>query len=353
MSRWTEQLAEGRSEKVNAQTVRGAKLITRAPETGLVEMDTTKPDVLGSVESTGLDFQSRLLANPMDHLNRNPKEFAVNCRRLYTEYGRDFVFSVLLLAEDPLHFDAKRSLRVEKNQKQPRQYFGKARPIKIDSNNGSLYTLQIQVVGARVSDLVKDDLTGISLAASVASRDIVRQNAQDGLGGACAGSQIAGITDIHHLAPVLTVADEISAGEKRGILSVVASATGLTPQTIAELAHTHGLEKQVARSVGGIFLAKSTTMNPITQGINGEDTFVVHPNLTDHVVIIPLWDELRGDNAQLGPEQAARAMLASVALGVLATFQEEGVNQIATNIIDASNRGNTVPLQTLREIPRS
>lgn len=353
MSRWTEQLAEGRSATVERQSGKGAHLITEAPNTGLVDMDPTKPDVLGSVERTGIDFQQRLLQNPMDHLNKNPQEFATNCRTLYTEYGAGFEFSVLLLVDDPLHFDARRSLRVEQSQKQARQYFGKARPIKIDRDNRSLYTLQIQVVGARVSDLIKDDLTGVSLAASVASREVVRGKARNGLGGECEGSQIAGMSDMSHLTPVLTVADEISSGENRGILSVVSSATGRTPQTIAELAHTHGLEKKVAGSVGQTLMQKSTTLNPLTESSSGEDTFVVHPHLTDQVIIIPLWDELRGQSEQAGSVQKAEATLASLALGVLATFGVEGVNQISTQIVESSNRGNNVPLRNMRDIHRS
>lgn len=352
-SRWTEQLAQDRSAFAEHQSGKGARLITEAPNTGLVDMDPTKPDVLGSVERTGADFQQRLLQNPMDHLNKSPRDFANNCRTLYTQYGANFEFSVLLLVDDPLHFDARTSLRVEQSQKQARQYFGKARPIRIERDNQALYTLQIQVVGARVSDLIKDDLAGMSLAASVSSRGLVRGRAQAGLAGKCEGSQISGMSDMSHLTPVLTVADEISSGENRGILTLVSSATGKTPQTIAELAHTHGLEKKVAGAVGQTMMQKSTTLNPIAESSTGEDIFVVHPHLTDQVVIIPLWDELSEQGQQREPKQVAEAALASIALGVLATFGVEGVNQISTQIVASSNRGNNVPLTSMREINRS
>lgn len=351
-SRWTEQLAQSRSASAERQSGKGARLITEAANTGLVDIDPTKPDVLGSVQRTGADFQQRLLQNPMDHLNKNPQEFATNCRKLYTQYGANFEFSVLLLVDDPLHFDARRSLRVEQSQKQARQYFGKAKPIRIDRDNQSLYTLQIQVVGARVSDLIKDDLAGMSLAASVSSRELVRGKARSGLGGECEGSQISGMSDMSHLTPVLTVADEISSGENRGILTVVSSATGRTPQTIAELAHTHGLEKKVAGSVGQILMQKSTTLNPLTESSTGEDIFVVHPHLTDQVIIIPLWDELSEQGQQRESKQTAEATLASIALGVLATFGVEGVNQISTQIVESSNRGNNVPLRSMSGIHR-
>jgi|GEM_PF-3078839 len=353
-SRWTEQLAEGRSRNAERQSGRGSQLLHEVKNTQLVDMDQTKPDVVGSVERTGSDFQKRLLENPMDHLNKNPRAFAETCRTLYTQYGANFEFSVLLLLDDPLHYDAKKSLRVEHSQKQARQYFGKARPVRMDKDGLSLYSLQIQVVGARVSDLIKDDLTGRSLAASVASREIVRNRTRSGLGGECEGSQITGIKDLGHLAPVLTVMDEMISGQNRGVLNAVSQASGKKPQTITELAHTHGLDKKIASFVSQKFMSQSTALNPLNESESGEDTFIVHPHLTDPVIIIPMWDELnnpQGEKNNLNANAQDDAILASIALGVLTTFGVEGMDRVTMQII-SSNNGNKVPLQILKEINR-
>ncbi len=354
---WTEQVAEKRAVTAENNSSQGSNLLHEAHNTGLVDMDQTKPDVTKSVVRTGQDFQQRLKENPMAHLNSTPGEFAKTCRQLYTEDENaqpNRRFSVLLLVADPLHFDARRSLRVGSSEKQAQQYFGKARAIRKNlGGNQYIYTLEIQVVGARVSDLLKDNLQGLSLAASVSARDIIQTATTAGLGGACAGVIIKGISDVSHLSTVLTAADELSSGQDRGILQLVTRATGQQPISVAELAHSHGLKKPQAGLLGEQLIKRSTALNPLTESQTAEDTFIVHPQLTQEFVIIPFWDELSpSENKSTPAVDLTDATLASIALGSLATFGVAGMNQITTQVIKPSNKGNHVSVSAMKQLKR-
>lgn len=352
---WTEQVAENKAKSAQIQTAKGAHLLPEAHNTGLVDIDPSAPDVTGSVIRTGSELQRRLKENPMSHVNSSPQEFASFCRSLFTENKNSEAtryFSVLLLAADPLHFDARRSIRVSNSEKQAQQYFGKARPVRKNiGGNNFVYTLEVQVVGARVSDLLKDDLQGISLAASVSTRDVMKVLTTSGLSGVCAGTIIKGISDVSHLGTVLTTADELSSGKDRGILRSVSQATGRLPGTIAELAHSHGIDKPMAGALSSNFLKKSTALNPLTESETGEDTFLVHPQLTQQIVIIPFWDELSPEQEKPVSDDADAAV-ASIALGSLATFGVAGMDQITSRIIEPSNTGSAVPLSSMKQLKR-
>ena len=354
---WTEQVAENRAQSAKNRSLLGSRLLGEAHNTGLVDIDPAKPDVAGSVIRTGQEFQRKLKENPMQHINTTPREFAQTCRELYTEDENGMPnrsFSVLLLVANPLHFDARRSLRVGNSEKQAQQYFGKARPVRKNvGGDNYIYTLEVQVVGAKVSDLLQDTIQGLSLAASVSSREVIQSVATAGLGGACAGAIIRGMSDISHLGTVLTAADEISSGQDRGIVRLVSKATGAQPRTVAELAHSHGVEKPQATQLGKQLITKSTALNPLTVSQTGDDIFLVHPQLTQEVVIIPFWEELRpaGTGTDAVTDTADIA-LASIALGSLATFGVEGMNQIATQVVEPSNKGNAVPLSAMRMLKR-
>lgn len=353
---WTEQIVEERAASANRNTQRGAEFLPQASNTGLVDIDPSKPDVVTAVVRTGQEFQQVLRENPMQHVNTTPKEFATFCRHNYREDAAghpNTTFSVILLVADPLHFNAARSIRVAHSEKQPQQYFGTARVIRYPvRDNQFLYTLQIRVVGARVSDLLKNDLYGLSLAASVSARKIIQHATTEGLAGACAGSVIQGISDITHLGTVLTVADELSSRQDQGILHSITQATGQQPTTIAELAHSHGLQQMQAGTLGSQLVTKSTALNPLSQSEHGADTFVVHPQLTQQVVIIPFWDELSPNRVVETKVDSALAVLASITLGTLATFGEQGVDQIATQFVVPSNTGRSVPLANMRTLQR-
>lgn len=357
MSTWSERLVRRKSQSSEAQTQKGVKNLKHVSGTGLAEISPVQPNIVESVVATGSEFQKRLLNNPMDHLNKNPQEFAQSCQYLYENFGSDFRFSVLLLIDDPLHFDATRSLRVGQSRVQAKQFFGQAKPIKIDVSPGALYSLEIQVIGAQVSELIKDELPGLSLASVVSSRSLVQAETVKNLAGVCSGEMIQDLQDLGHVATVLTVTDEISSQEDRGILSGIKTATRRNPGTVQELAHTHGLKNDSAQALGQQLVSNSTTLNPLKADQNREDVFRVHPMLTDQVVIIPLWDELRRDPVdrnryQPNAQQIEQAATASVAIGVLATFSPRGVEQIANTVIQASNAGVDVPLRFMKGIDR-
>lgn len=342
---WTESKLTHRANRVEQIAQLGSHLLKGVHNTGLVDLDPKKPDVIACVERTGSRFQERLLNNPMDHINRSPQDFVQTCRDLYTqdEQGNPTSsFSVLLLAEDPLHFDASRSLRVGQSTKQPQQFFGEATVVRRKAGEGRfVYTLKIRVIGARVNQLLRDDLQGLSLASAVTSRKTIREVATSNFQAGCSGSNIKGISDFAHLGTVLPTLDELNSGRNSGIVRSVTQATGKQPHTIADLAHIHGLKDQAATGLGKDLVNSSTALNFLQNDPRAEDIFIVDPRLTQQVVIIPFWDELRDFETEQIDESSV--VLASVALGALTTFGESGMDQIAL-AVESSNRGNKVPL---------
>lgn len=352
---WTEKHVEGRAKLVVFEARKGADNLPAIHNTDLLKMDSSDegetPDPLASVESTGLSFQERIKATSMDHLNKNPKHFQSILRGLYREdeTGTPTTkFKVILLATDPLKFKPSVDLRAENAPKQHQQFLGEATVVKKTRVKGStveaIYTLRIQIIGAQVSELLKNDIQGLSLATAVASRETVFQKTVDGLTGGCTGSTVKNVGDINHVATVLTAADEISSGTDRGILRSVQGTSRSAIRTVSDLAHQHNLDSGGATNVGATVLRESTALNPLTSATRSEDVFIVNPNLTQPVAIIPLNPEVAHD--------AEQAVLASVALGVLRTFGTKGTEELA-QVVKKSNDDDQVAIHQLRVVRRN
>lgn len=298
----------------------------------LYDTEKLPSDPMDEVSKLALSFQDSLRNNPMQHINRNPRELAAFCLRKL-QAGNE-PFEVIVLAMPPQ--DYKPTELNARPDHYIKQFLALAQVVELNVGNGQkVYTLQLRVLGVNTADLLRDGNGSLALAASVATNLAARQTTRRNLTDPkCSGDKVQGLSDTAHAATVLAVASELSAAGRSSVLAQLGSAG-----TVAEVAHTHGLAADRAQNVAST-IRTTTVPSPLAADGQGRDVIIVHPTKQEFSIIPVARTEKPTD-----PLKGART---SLVLGTATSFSSHQLEQLG-RVIATSNHGEKpVPVSTLR-----
>lgn len=321
--------------------------------------DKSDSNIVNAITETGGLFQKMIAENPMDGLNSNVGDRQLQKRlwQIYTTYGEGYVFDILMLRTPAHEYNPKISLRAENIKTMPHQFMAKAWITREVINNQYRYIVWCKVLGADVNHVLDADLAGLSTAAAIAAKAPVSRGIVLGLSGECQGSQVRNIQDIDHVSKIVTLYEESQRGGTVIFDSLSKAAQkDLQHSSVQEVAHLHTVPVAKSVSVARAITYNTTALNPLRES---PQDIVRLDDLKNEFVIIPVWEQLQktalhpdynSNNSQNKQSNEALAIQASIALGLLSSIGERGIEDLQRQVIEPMKRGNVVPISQVHKV---